>query len=249
MINSARIAPFSLFLCAGLALRPLPLAPLQVILNGLLRMILRQRPSLFAPLRKGEQLMFLIDPIDFPCVFLFEPTAEPPILQVQRNGYGVHPSATVAAPLDVLLALLTGKIDGDAMFFSRALTISGDTQAVVALNNALDGADIDLVRMLASRFGPLASAVQGILARGGDLLQEVDADLRLLATALLAPLQRHLDAELYPLQGVNDRLARLERRRYGEEGVHRMAHVTPHEAGVREMVSVPALENIEKQLS
>ena len=40
--------------------------------------------------------------------------------------------------------------DGDALFFSGALEISGDTSAVLALRNALDDAELDLTEELAS---------------------------------------------------------------------------------------------------
>ena len=100
MIDTTRAAPFSLFLCAGLAVRPFPLAPLQSILTALLHLILHERPALFAPLCTGERLVYLIDPVDFPFVFVFEPASDPPVLRVQRDGEGVQPSATITAPFD-----------------------------------------------------------------------------------------------------------------------------------------------------
>lgn len=213
MIDSERVTPFSLFLFVGLALKPLPLAPLQTILNSILRIIMKQHHYLFTNLYSDRKLVFLIDPIDFPCVLLFEPTARPPVLLVLRDSCDTHPSATIAAPLDVLFNLLTGKIDGDAMFFSRSLTISGDTQAVVALNNALDSANIDLSYILASHCGPLAGILHSVLAKCWSLVHEADVDLRFLGTAILSPLQRHVDAEFRRLREFNDRLTKLEKHR------------------------------------
>lgn len=46
--------------------------------------------------------------------------------------------------------MLHGREDGDALFFSGALEISGDTSAVLALRNALDDAELDLTEELAS---------------------------------------------------------------------------------------------------
>jgi predicted lipid carrier protein YhbT len=43
----------------------------------------------------------------------------------------------------VLVGMLDGSYDGDALFFSRDLVIEGDTSAVLALRNALDDAEID----------------------------------------------------------------------------------------------------------
>ncbi|KAF0113555.1 MAG: putative lipid carrier protein [Rhodospirillaceae bacterium] len=218
MIDTTRAAPFSLFLCAGLAVRPVPLAPLQGILTALLHLILHERPALFAPLHTGERLVYLIDPVDFPFVFVFEPTKDPPVLRVQRDGDGVQPSATITTPFEVLFDLLAGKIDGDAVFFSRALTIGGDTAAVVALSNVLDGAEIDLGPMVADRCGPLAGFMRTGLAQGEQWLRRMDADMRWLATNLLTPLERRFETGISSLA---DRLAALEE---GRENFARSRH-------------------------
>jgi predicted lipid carrier protein YhbT len=39
------------------------------------------------------------------------------------------------------MQLLEGKLDGDALFFSRDLVVDGDTEAVVMLRNIIDGAE------------------------------------------------------------------------------------------------------------
>ena len=46
--------------------------------------------------------------------------------------------ASVKGSLEALLALLEGRIDSDALFFTREIVIAGDTSAVVALRNVLD---------------------------------------------------------------------------------------------------------------
>ena len=48
-----------------------------------------------------------------------------------------------------------GAYDGDALFFSRDLEIEGDTAAVVALRNAIDNEELDLVREATALLGPL----------------------------------------------------------------------------------------------
>jgi predicted lipid carrier protein YhbT len=49
--------------------------------------------------------------------------------------------------------MIHGSCDGDALFFSRDLSIEGDTEAVLALRNALDDAEIDLPAEIAAAFG------------------------------------------------------------------------------------------------
>jgi predicted lipid carrier protein YhbT len=67
--------------------------------------------------------------------------------------------ATAGGPLLTLLALLEGRIDGDAMFFARSLSIAGDMEAMLALRNALDDSGFDLPRDLGQAAGPLAPLV------------------------------------------------------------------------------------------
>jgi predicted lipid carrier protein YhbT len=67
----------------------------------------------------------------------------------------------------VLLGMIDGTYDGDALFFSRDLTIEGDTEAVLALRNALENAEFDpatvigLPRPLHDRFNRLTAAALG----------------------------------------------------------------------------------------
>ena len=53
-----------------------------------------------------------------------------------------------------------GAFDGDALFFSRDLIIEGDTEAVLALRNAIDNEEIDLAAEVTALFGPLERLVE-----------------------------------------------------------------------------------------
>src|SRR5208282_1636479 len=48
----------------------------------------------------------------------------------------------VRGPLLSLLGLLDGTFDGDALFFSRSISISGKVDALLALRNAIEDADL-----------------------------------------------------------------------------------------------------------
>ena len=62
---------------------------------------------------------------------------------------------TIHAASHVLLSLLEGTEDGDALFFSRALQTEGDTEALLILRHALDNEAIQLRALVLSLFGPL----------------------------------------------------------------------------------------------
>ena len=55
-----------------------------------------------------------------------------------------------------LLDMIDGAQDGDALFFSRNLKVTGDTEAVVALRNALDDFEGSALDSVVGSFGPLA---------------------------------------------------------------------------------------------
>jgi len=67
-----------------------------------------------------------------------------------------HSHARIAGSFLDLFDLIDGSLDGDALFFSRKLRVTGDTEAVVALRNALDDVDGGVVESITKAFGPLS---------------------------------------------------------------------------------------------
>lgn len=126
----------------------LPLAPLQSIAQRTMRAILAHNPTLLARLGEHAGARFAIDPVDCPFVFLLEPRPAEPRLLVVRQLPASAWDARISANLFVLLGLLEGAYDGDALFFSRDLTIEGDTAAVLSLRNAIEDADLEAGRVL-----------------------------------------------------------------------------------------------------
>ena len=114
----------------------------------------RRHSGLFERLKGLANSIFLIDPVDFPFSFLLRP-APPSLVAVAKAEARVTPTATIQGSLQVLIQLLEGRLDGDALFFSRDLAVEGDMEAVVTLRNAIDGAGIVLLDDLLSVLGPL----------------------------------------------------------------------------------------------
>lgn len=142
-----------------LLLAPLPLALIQPVLDRIAGHVARSRPDLFARLGPHTAKRFLIDAIDLPFVLLLVPDARRPHLKAYRRHETPGHDAGIAGTFFNLLDMIDGVLDGDALFFSRDLRVSGDTEAVVALRNALDDFDGSALDSVVDAFGPLSKPV------------------------------------------------------------------------------------------
>ena len=146
----------------------LPLLPLEVVARRLMANAMAARPSFARRLGDGIGRIFAIDPVDCPFVFLMKPESNRLELRVVRQVQPGEFDARIAAPLLVLLGLIDGTYDGDALFFSRDLVIEGDTGAVVALRNAIENAELEPAAVLGlpnSLQGPVNHAARMLLGR------------------------------------------------------------------------------------
>jgi predicted lipid carrier protein YhbT len=141
----------------NLLLAPVPLAVLQPILTRIAAHVADSRPELFARLGSHARKHFLLDPIDLPFVLVLVPDAEQPHLRAYRRYEKPAHDAGIAGTFFNLLDMIDGSLDGDALFFSRDLRVSGDTEAVVALRNALDDFEGSALDSVVSSFGPLSA--------------------------------------------------------------------------------------------
>jgi predicted lipid carrier protein YhbT len=88
-------------------------------------------------------------------VLLLRPDAAAPHLKAYRRYERVRHDACIAGTFFDLLDMIEGTADGDALFFNRGLRVTGDTQTVVTLRNALDDLEGNLVEVILSGLGPL----------------------------------------------------------------------------------------------
>jgi predicted lipid carrier protein YhbT len=139
---------------------PLPIAAR--VADLLLQQVVRSHPKLFDRLGEYGSLRFAFVPADFAFSFLVQPSDQS--IRTVRNGTVLEADATIAGPLVLMLALAEGRVDGDALFFARKLQVSGDMEAVVALRNALDDNEIDLVKSISKLAGPLSGEAGAVLA-------------------------------------------------------------------------------------
>jgi predicted lipid carrier protein YhbT len=147
-------APIPLFpLLGARLLAPLPAGPLSLVLGHVARGMAERHPGLFTRLGPHAEKRFLIDPTDLPFSFLIRPKPAGPRIETRRQVTAADWDSRIAGPLAALLGMVHGAYDGDALFFSRDIVIEGDTEAALALRNAIDDTEIDLYAEAAGSLG------------------------------------------------------------------------------------------------
>ena len=135
----------------------LPAGPL---LTLSLRSLARRRPGLFERLGEYRSACFGIDPVDLAFAFRVIPDGPRSSVRVVSKDGTAGSDVLIRGPLLTLLSLLDGRLDGDAMFFSRIISINGRTDAVLALRNTIEDAELRPSDLL---------GLHGILARCVDM--------------------------------------------------------------------------------
>lgn len=131
----------------------------QPLLTRIVRRIAQRHPSLFARLGPHQQTDYVIDPVELPFALHLRPDPEDLQLRaVPRHALPVA-GATIGGRFMLLLHLLDSDEDGDSAFFSRDLSITGNTEAVVRLRNALDDVEGSIAEDVAGMFGPPGRAI------------------------------------------------------------------------------------------
>jgi predicted lipid carrier protein YhbT len=131
----------------------LPIGPL---LTLSLRSLAGRRPGLFERLGEYRSACFGIDPVDLAFAFRVVPDGKRSSVRVVSKDGVAGSDVLIRGPLLTLLSLLDGTLDGDAMFFSRIISISGRTEAVLALRNTIEDAELRPADLL---------GLHGVLAR------------------------------------------------------------------------------------
>jgi predicted lipid carrier protein YhbT len=189
---------------------------------ALLRAMARNHPDLFRVLAERRRTVILVELTDLPRRFLLQFGDGAPSLRL-TGASASEAEASVKGSLEALMALFEGRVDSDALFFTREIVVAGDTSAVVALRNILDREPISVLAEAASLLGPLrglgrAAALncERRARRLRDLLRPVRAAPDGVARAERdAAADNGLRAEI---EALKTRLSKLEARQRRKEG-------------------------------
>lgn len=132
---------------------PIPLPPVNRLLNRMIYSIAKKRPEIFSRIEGHHHKSFMIDPINLPFLICLYPDPKNLNLVAYRRKNAPPYSAKISGSFLTLLGMIDGRYDGDALFFTRDLKIEGDTEAIVCLRNALDDVDGSIAEDIADHFG------------------------------------------------------------------------------------------------
>jgi len=197
--------------------------PLQRAADMAVRSMQLRQPEAFSRLRQLGDAFLVIDAVDLPFVMAIWPGMEKPRLVLVERQKPLPPAiAIVRGKLASLLALIEGKEDGDALFFSRELLIEGDMTAVLHLRNAIDGAEIDIVRDLTAGEGALPRMLRVAFRCHRHAMQHMAGAVADWQKAFMAPIENRMQRHEAALGALQERVSKLcrdaqksERRRVG----------------------------------
>lgn len=152
----------------GRLLPPLPLFLVQPILARVVRRVAALHPALFDRLGPHRTARFVIEARGLPFLLLLVPDPDALVFRAVARNREPASDARIAGNFFDLLGLVDGDSDGDALFFSRDLDITGNTEAVVCLRNALDDVEGSIAEDVAGLFGAPGRAILTALRRAGD---------------------------------------------------------------------------------
>lgn len=147
-------------LAAGL--RCLPSGLVSAAMTRFARRLLRRHPRLPERLGEFRSRRFAIVATDIPLCFLIDLRGAGRVMLMAPD---TPADARISGRLAALIGMVHGVWDGDALFFSRDLSVEGDTAAVLALRNAIDAAEVDLGGEAVTLCGPLAPLAAAALRR------------------------------------------------------------------------------------
>jgi predicted lipid carrier protein YhbT len=148
-------------LLATNVLRLLPSPALTRAAALLMRRLGRAHPRLFRTHARHEPCTIGIEPTDLAHRFVLR-FGGTPVLLVPVLTFEQPMNACVRGPLATLVGLLEGRLDSDALFFSREIVITGDMEAIISLRNALERETVNVFKAAISLFGPVERPVRRV---------------------------------------------------------------------------------------
>ncbi len=141
---------------ARIVLALMPRALLARLTQGACRQLQRRHPKLFRNLAALPAAFVLFEPSDLPHRFAVR-LGQKPVSFFLMQDEAEKPDAKIRGALQALVDMLEGREDGDRLFFSRDIEVTGNTEVIVGLRNVLDREELSLYEEILSLCGPFAA--------------------------------------------------------------------------------------------
>lgn len=134
-----------------------PQAALSHVVELVWRRMEHRHPKLLKNLARLDNALVYLEPTDVPHNFALTMGDRVQFYVISDEESEARTAdATVKGGLQALVDMLEGREDGDTLFFSRDIQISGNTEVIVGLRNTLDREEVDLFTEVLSLCGPFA---------------------------------------------------------------------------------------------
>ena len=209
---SDQAPPLTSHLVLGLIARPfLKKKLVQPILNKIAKNLQRRHPGLIEKLSTYAAQSILINPLDLPYTILLQINEHNIELIFCKPGTRPTYTAQISGAYLDLLELLNGNLDGDALFFSRKLTIDGTTEVVVAVRNILENEEIDPFEEILSQTGIFRQPLEFIANQHKTLVTSLQEHLDLMGSSLMNNVKQQCDQQNNSIETLQQKITLLQK--------------------------------------
>ncbi|MDC7684435.1 SCP2 sterol-binding domain-containing protein [Asticcacaulis sp. BYS171W] len=195
----------------GILLSQVPRSLLERLASELETLLALRHPGLSDRLGEAEGRSYRFVLKDFPIDALAKVEKSRLRIGLLDKSAVAGEDVRVSGRLAALFELLQGERDGDALFFTRDIETSGNTEALLVLRNALESEEIDLFELLSVRWRPFHRTVRQGLTLAAGRLDRLILQFDDLFSQKLSPFELALGAQGRRIADIEKRLQRLDR--------------------------------------
>lgn len=210
MKKEALYPPFSPVLIAGLLTQPMPLYIVDKVLEHITVNLQKNHPSIIERLQIIEDKKFLISPTDLPFAIIIT-FLKNEIISVATKDENIETDVKIYGSISSLVKMLNGEVDGDALFFSRDLTIEGDTEALLALRNSMDADDINILYEMLDSFGILGSIIEKFIKPAKKVHGKIADNMNIIKDSILGSVMEDLESQEAYLDKINEKISKFQK--------------------------------------
>lgn len=211
--NSSSIPDFSVSLLLGQLLNPvISRSILQIGIDKLTNLFVKQHPRVISKMAKFTPCRMVLIPIDMPFCFFVEFTPDDLNINIiDNNAFSGDNLTCIKSSLELFVKMLEGNLDGDALFFSRKLSIEGDTTSIVALRNILEAESINIKDDIEETLGVFSKLFYFVNNIACGIYNDVNDNLDIVKTSIIGHVEKKVNYQASINEKQKGELKKLEK--------------------------------------